>query len=193
VGTGHILNAKDEISRQCDLVIYDAFNCPPLFVEDGYQFFPVEAVFGVIEVKSVLDSKALGECVENIRSVKALQGADQILGCVFAYQSTFGPKPSILGAAERLHRLNAEVPKGQHIDLLIILDDELLYSWPLTEEQEEEYVVFRELTLPSLAYFLYLLLGMLAERTSSMPDLTKYVSETLGTCTLLRMSAAENV
>lgn len=39
--------------------------------------------------------------------------------------------------------------------------------------------VFIELSLPSPAFFLWLLLGMLAERASSMPDLTKHVFETV--------------
>jgi hypothetical protein len=70
LGTGHIIDKTGNTSRQCDVVIYDDFNCPLLLAEEGYQLFPAEAVFGVIEVKSVLDASAIAQGVQAIQSVK---------------------------------------------------------------------------------------------------------------------------
>ena len=59
IGSGQIIDRYGGISRQCDIVIYDALNCPLLLVKEGYQIFPVEAVLGVVEVKSILNSRSL--------------------------------------------------------------------------------------------------------------------------------------
>src|SRR5690349_19756662 len=61
VGTGHVLDRTGKMSGQCDVVIYDSFNCPLILVEEGYQIFPVESVFAVIEVKSTFTATSIEE------------------------------------------------------------------------------------------------------------------------------------
>jgi len=72
VGTGQVINNKDEVSKQCDIVIYDALNCPLLLIKPNYQLFPIEAVRAVIEVKSTLNANTLRDCVDNIEAFKRL-------------------------------------------------------------------------------------------------------------------------
>lgn len=72
VGTGFVIAANGEVSRQQDIVIFDAQKCPTLYGSDDTQVFPVEGVYAVIEVKSNLDSLELNDCIEKILSVKNL-------------------------------------------------------------------------------------------------------------------------
>lgn len=59
VGTGIIINQKEDQSRQTDIVIYDNRILPPFIKEQHVGVYPAESVVGVIEVKSILDKKAI--------------------------------------------------------------------------------------------------------------------------------------
>ncbi len=50
-----ILDSEGNRSAECDIVIEDA-STPPLFLSDTFQIIPVEWAYGVIEVKSNLNS-----------------------------------------------------------------------------------------------------------------------------------------
>lgn len=54
VGTGIITNNQADQSKQTDIVIYDSRVLPPLLVSGDPNIFPIEAVVGVVEVKSEL-------------------------------------------------------------------------------------------------------------------------------------------
>ncbi len=72
VGTGFIITSQNNISTQCDIVIYDKENTP--IIENGEQrFFPIECVVGVIEVKSVLNKSKLKESLQKLANIKKLR------------------------------------------------------------------------------------------------------------------------
>ncbi len=73
VGTGVVIDRDGGQSHQCDVVIYDTFLYPSLFALTSIQLFPVEVVYGVIEVKTTLDSQKANICKANIASVKKLK------------------------------------------------------------------------------------------------------------------------
>jgi hypothetical protein len=103
LGQGEFLHWSNKRSRQCDVVIYDGLRCPRLLVDDEHSVFPLESVFGTVEVKSVLTAKELEGAFENIASVKRLVPAGAIavgipgiamgmprpipFGAVFAYSA----------------------------------------------------------------------------------------------------------
>jgi hypothetical protein len=73
VSTGFVFDAHGKVSRQVDVVIYDAYLCPSFEAIGGKMFFPCESVVAVGEAKSYLKSfKKVGEAFENLRSVKEL-------------------------------------------------------------------------------------------------------------------------
>lgn len=78
VGTGEIVTASEEVakegqvSNQIDTVIYDANDCPTFYQSENAQVFPNEGVYGVIEVKSQLDSSSLEDDIEKIARVKRM-------------------------------------------------------------------------------------------------------------------------
>jgi hypothetical protein len=73
VSTGFVFDAKGNISKQVDIIIYDNTNNPVFEVAGGKQFFPCESVVCVGEIKSSLTSKQeIHKAFENIRSVRVL-------------------------------------------------------------------------------------------------------------------------
>jgi hypothetical protein len=69
IGTGIIINQKEEQSRQTDIVIYDNRILPPFIREQHIGVYPAEGVLGVIEVKSVLDKKGIMASEETARTL----------------------------------------------------------------------------------------------------------------------------
>ena len=73
VSTGFVFDAHGMVSRQMDVVIYDAHLCPSFEAVGGKTFFPCESVVAVGEVKSRLTStKGIHEALANLRSAKEL-------------------------------------------------------------------------------------------------------------------------
>lgn len=72
VGSGFIITSNNNISTQCDIIIYDKDHTP--VIESGEQrFFPVECVVGVIEVKSKLTKSLLKKALLKLSKVKSLR------------------------------------------------------------------------------------------------------------------------
>lgn len=72
ISSGFIITATNNISTQCDIIIYDREHTP--VIENGEQrFFPVECVVGVIEVKSKLTKSKLKEALLKLSSIKNLR------------------------------------------------------------------------------------------------------------------------
>lgn len=58
ISSGFVINAEGKVSTQCDIVIYDRSVTPHIETIDDQNFFPVEAVVAVGEVKSEISSCA---------------------------------------------------------------------------------------------------------------------------------------
>lgn len=72
-GSSKVISTEGKSSKQIDLLIYDELNTPRLLSVGNLQYFPVESVYGVIEVKSNLDStKTITDALENLASFKSL-------------------------------------------------------------------------------------------------------------------------
>jgi hypothetical protein len=72
---GEIFSSDGEQSAQVDIVIYDALFSTVLFRDAEKMLFPAESVFGLIEIKSELDSRDLEVAIDNILSLKRLPRA----------------------------------------------------------------------------------------------------------------------
>lgn len=57
IGTGQIINQKEELSHQIDIIIYDKRILPPFVQYTNLGLYPTEAVIAIIEVKSQLSKK----------------------------------------------------------------------------------------------------------------------------------------
>jgi len=73
IASGEVFSSDGQNSKQIDLVLHDPIFSTTLFQENGQNcLFPAESVYGLIEVKSELNSSELRTSVENIASIKRL-------------------------------------------------------------------------------------------------------------------------
>jgi hypothetical protein len=99
VGNGEMVAASGARSRQCDVVIFDGRESPLIFrSSDGPQVYPIEVVYGTVEVKSTLDSAGVADVVSKNASVRGLPRAPVSLS-LGAAVSTFGYAPIGAGFA----------------------------------------------------------------------------------------------
>jgi hypothetical protein len=60
------LNQSDyEVSKQCDILVYDAGTYPTVFQDEGFVVLRPEAVRTVVEVKGMLDNEEIDSVVEH--------------------------------------------------------------------------------------------------------------------------------
>jgi hypothetical protein len=74
IGTGFIAcgGPAARQSPQCDIIIYDALNNSPLYKSDAWSIFPIEMVYGVIEVKTKLTVKTLKEAFVTCGEIRTM-------------------------------------------------------------------------------------------------------------------------
>lgn len=124
VGSGQIVSAwKPNISKQMDLVFYNAQDYALLINEKNFQIIPTEAVLSVIEVKSTLDKKSLSEGVKNVASAKVLRKFPRdkhpkTLGVLFCYKTLWKHPRTLFSNLRHIH----EFADGLGPDLICCLD-----------------------------------------------------------------------
>lgn len=67
IGTGFLASGGKDgtMSPQCDIIIYDALNNAPFYSSEAWQIYPIEMVYGVIEVKTSIKRAALEDAFNN--------------------------------------------------------------------------------------------------------------------------------
>lgn len=72
ISTGFLISSMNDVSTQCDVIIFDS-KMTPLYQEGERQrFFPVESVFCIGEVKSTLSRQQFADALNKLAVVKAL-------------------------------------------------------------------------------------------------------------------------
>jgi len=133
VTSGFVIDHKDAVSKQTDVIVYDALNCPVYRASELASIIPSDNVAAVIEVKSVLDKARLEEAFTNIEAVKTLAKfrvrdsgflqTNSTLGCVFAFESSLTPDTVANHYREFLKK---QGHLGRHVDCIAILDRGLI-------------------------------------------------------------------
>jgi hypothetical protein len=73
VATGEVFSfASEDVSPQCDIIIYDRMKTPVFGRNGPVQQIPIEGVYAIIEVKSCLDTHALRDAERKFRTVRKL-------------------------------------------------------------------------------------------------------------------------
>lgn len=73
VATGEIIPfIGDEVSPQCDIIIYDQLRMPIIGKSQAVQQVPLESVYGVIECKSVLTKAFVNETHEKFEKIRKM-------------------------------------------------------------------------------------------------------------------------
>jgi hypothetical protein len=73
VSQGFLINADNEISTQCDIIVYDDSSTPLIQSENHQRFFPVETVCAVGEVKSDVSQNGLKEALGKLAATKKMK------------------------------------------------------------------------------------------------------------------------
>jgi hypothetical protein len=140
-GSGFIIDPSDRISRQTDVVIYDAIHCPVYRASDDAAIFPSTNVAAVVEVKSVLTKDELISAFNNIQETKSLAKYKpsrtpflincQTMGCLFAFDTSI----SLEKVSEHYATLLRGNGIGHHIDLIVVLDKGIIMLSAKVNEQ----------------------------------------------------------
>ena len=129
VGAAFIIDPNDNISKQTDLIIYDALNCPVYRASDRAAIIPSNNVAAVVEVKSQLDKERMQDAFTNANAVKGLAKAApapetptlvtaQTLCSVFAFDTPL----TLAKLAEHYATGLREHALGRHVDIVMVLD-----------------------------------------------------------------------
>jgi hypothetical protein len=100
VGTGLLIDSHDNVSKQCDVVLFDQADQPRMLAQTTQLLHPVETVRAVIEVKTTLDAGEVRDAGAKKASVDALRpaagfshrdGSMHPLFLLFAYDADSSP------------------------------------------------------------------------------------------------------
>ena len=107
LGTGFIVSGGEAISesRQCDVIIYDRANNVPFYASDAWQIFPIEMVYGVVEVKTTLNKAEIKDAFEKCVRLREMSGEDANPNKAYVRQG-----PVTQGAAVQLQRYKSGLP-----------------------------------------------------------------------------------
>lgn len=72
LANGEIISVDGRVSAETDIILFEKNSSPYLVIKEGYQVFPIECVYGVIEVKSFLDRKQLQDSFDKINYIKEM-------------------------------------------------------------------------------------------------------------------------
>lgn len=74
VGTGYIACGGPDRrqSPQCDIILFDALNNAPLYKSDAWSIYPIEIVYGVVEVKTNLNANTLQDAFDKCADIRRM-------------------------------------------------------------------------------------------------------------------------
>jgi hypothetical protein len=101
IGTGFAITSSGKSSSQLDIVIYDSLKNSPIILDGGIGLFPIECIYGVIEVKSILDKKGIENSAAAIGTLRSYAKEKRYV--------IYGPHPdnkNIVGEYEYLNTLS---------------------------------------------------------------------------------------
>ncbi|CAC9599903.1 hypothetical protein BHECKSOX_1373 [Bathymodiolus heckerae thiotrophic gill symbiont] len=73
VSNGFVINSKNEISNQLDLIVFDKLETPFINIDTQGVFYPVETVVAIGEIKSSLTTSKLCEALVKLSKQKDLK------------------------------------------------------------------------------------------------------------------------
>lgn len=140
VGSGEIVGHISNVSKQSDLIIFDQLNNIPLLYDSKVQVYPIDCIYGIVEVKSQLSKQKLIEGLENIKSVKQLAPNDTVRkDFMFMSQAYKRPKPfgfifayslsnnSLSSLVENLKEWEKENDSDYWPNLIVVLGEGIIY------------------------------------------------------------------
>jgi hypothetical protein len=108
VGSGFVVCSDTSVppSSQTDVVLFDEFHNSPLHRELTAHIYPVEIVYGTVEVKGRLEKRDLAKVVEDITKMRALGKHRYYMAYGSVQKPNAQPRTRVVGHAE----VHTEVP-----------------------------------------------------------------------------------
>ena len=128
VTAGLILDPNDQVSRQTDVIIYDALNCPAYRTSETAAIIPSDNAAATVEVKSVLDKEQMHDAFAKASVIKGLAkktppNVPMPMMCqTLCFLFAFGSALTLDKLSEHYHASVREFGVGRHIDLVMVLD-----------------------------------------------------------------------
>ena len=141
VGTGEVVGRVRDTSGQCDVIVYDRLNGVTLLYDETVQVFPVDCIYGIIEVKSALSKPEFLDALEKIKVLKEMAprgtfarpvggGFNMVhsrpcpFGIVFAYSLAGNSLDSLL---ENLREWERETPPALWPNYMCVMEVGVIY------------------------------------------------------------------
>jgi len=178
--SGIIIDNKNSISPQIDVIIYDAVNSPVYRKDNRVMILPSDNTAVSIEVKSNLSKKELVDAANKIKKAKQLKktpitnvdqevtkggsSISQTLGVVFAYSAS----SSLEALAKNLVEINNQIDAHLWIDLVAVLDKGIIsyaIKQPLNPDISGSFGGIPDAEPIPLPYYITLGISNLGERT----------------------------
>lgn len=162
VASGEVINAEGQRSLQQDVIIADKLIGTPFLATGGIGVFPIEIVYGVLQVKSSISPSEIAEAVENIRSVKTLipdgsrmarpigpmPMATSTIGKPYGGIVAFSASSDLVKLGQAFIDANAAIPASENrCDALVVIDRALI-AWL---DNNKQFLVPSALNARSLA------------------------------------------
>jgi hypothetical protein len=97
LGSGEVVGHVRDVSRQCDIVVYDSMHGLSLHYDDHNQIHPIDSVYGIIEVKSRLSKAELIDSLEKIKIFKEMSIKGSIAERLSSGHTFVRPRPKPFG------------------------------------------------------------------------------------------------
>lgn len=87
VEQGFIMKPNGEISKQCDILIYDSFNYAPYYRINDVVIIPSHAVIAIIEVKTTMTKQIFHETITYFRNISEFKFDNSANTYLFIFNS----------------------------------------------------------------------------------------------------------
>lgn len=188
-GSSHVVSSSGDKSLQMDVVIVDALNTPRLLDMGGIQHFPLESVYGSIQVKSNLDSaRTVADALDNVASFKKLRtisdwGPGLSVGAGFGVLFAYTARLPYDQLVEAISLWQSEKDRWLWPNLVVVLDKGLILQTNrkkavFRNTDVEEYTTTGPMFMPSadaLLEFYLLLMDLLGTTNLPRLDIASYV------------------
>lgn len=79
-----VIDHEGNVSQQIDIVLYDVFYTPFIFIHNGFKYIPAEGVYAVFEVKQDIKNNIeyAGKKIESVRKLKRTSIPMICTGCI---------------------------------------------------------------------------------------------------------------
>ena len=144
-------------SSAIDRVIYDHSAASPLLYDEAHSIFPLEAVYGLVEITMNLDAAKLREDIERMISVKAMTKRRYLVPApnsntkvLRTEQDTLSPRSFVIGLpanpswspvtiATALRQIQMDLGPPTHVHGLYVIGIGYFYTVPIESPSEPMY------------------------------------------------------